>query len=78
MRMNVTGRDGYIVAKALAYAILTIESLPEERQEYSDCLDMRALLEAGLAGNNAALDHVLSSARGHIDPVLWAAPPVGW
>lgn len=41
---GITGRDGYIVCKALAYAIAYIQSLPKERQEYSDCCDMVELL----------------------------------
>jgi hypothetical protein len=45
-RKNVTGRDGYIVCKALAYAIAAIEHLPERWQEHSDKEDMRALLNA--------------------------------
>jgi hypothetical protein len=43
---GVTGRDAYILAKALAYAIQTIEALPERWQEWSDCRDMQAILEA--------------------------------
>jgi hypothetical protein len=43
---NVTGRDGYIARKALAYAIETISHLPERWQERSDLEDMVALLEA--------------------------------
>ena len=46
---SITGRDFYIVAKALAYAIETIESLPERWQEYQDCLDMKAILEASFS-----------------------------
>ena len=30
---SITGRDNYIILKALAYAIKTIQSLPENRQE---------------------------------------------
>lgn len=37
---SVTGHDGYIMGKALAYAIAYIQSLPEERQEFSDMCDM--------------------------------------
>lgn len=37
---NVTGRDGYIIANALIYAICTIQNLPEDRQEWSDMKDM--------------------------------------
>ena len=41
---EITGRDGYILAKALAYAIATIQSLPVIRQEASDCDDMCDIL----------------------------------
>lgn len=41
---GITGRDNYIILKALAYAIAVIEALPIERQEGSDCADMRDLL----------------------------------
>jgi hypothetical protein len=41
---EITGRDGYIIAKALAYAIEAIGRLPEEAQEASDREDMIALL----------------------------------
>jgi hypothetical protein len=43
---DVTGRDGYIVCKALTYAIETIEALPKKWQEWSDKEDMITLLEA--------------------------------
>src|SRR5688572_12435163 len=33
---GVTGRDGYIVAQALVYAILTIDALPRERRSLSN------------------------------------------
>ena len=43
-KLSLTGRDGYIVAKALAYAIAFIDSLPEAKREVSDRDDMVALL----------------------------------
>lgn len=43
---SITGRDGFIVNKALLYAIAHIQSLPEERQEWSDMRDMCAILKA--------------------------------
>jgi hypothetical protein len=46
---NVTGRDGYIIAKALAYAISAIEALPPRWQEWSDCEDMKAILRARMS-----------------------------
>jgi len=43
---NITGRDGIIISKALAYAIATIQALPPEKQEWSDMHDMIAILNA--------------------------------
>jgi hypothetical protein len=43
---SVTGRDGFVMAQALAYAIVCIDSLPEEKQERSNRDDMVALLHA--------------------------------
>ena len=37
---SITGRDGFIVPQAMLYAIGYIQSLPEERQEWSNMLDM--------------------------------------
>jgi len=45
---SVTGRDAYIMAKALAYAIACIDGLPEERREVSNRCDMVALLYAAV------------------------------
>ena len=41
---DVTGRDGYIMAKALCYAIAFIDSLPIEIRENFDRDDMVAIL----------------------------------
>jgi hypothetical protein len=42
--IEVTRRNGYLIAKALAYAIATIDGLPYEKQEVSNRDDMIALL----------------------------------
>lgn len=55
---TVTGRDGFIMAKALAYAIITIERLPERWQ------DMKALLDAM---TRQKPDYFLTTARSHIE-----------
>jgi hypothetical protein len=44
-REGITGRDAYIVRKALAYAIASIGSLPNDGREESDRLDMVAILK---------------------------------
>jgi hypothetical protein len=43
---TITGRDGYIVQRALIYAIAHIQSLPLEAQEGSDMADMCAIARA--------------------------------
>jgi hypothetical protein len=40
----MTIRESYVTAKALAYAIKTIESLPVKWQEWSDAQDMKRVL----------------------------------
>ncbi len=61
---SITGRDTYIIAKALAYAIKTIESLPERWQEHSDYLDMKAIFEASFSKQMREM--VTDSARLHL------------
>lgn len=62
---SATGRDGYIIAKALAYAIARIQSLPDDRQEYGDILDMCALLhERDLP--QSMLDMILLDVERHV------------
>ena len=43
---GITGRDGYIIAKALRYACEAIDRLPVDQQETSDWDDMIRLLNA--------------------------------
>jgi len=61
---SITGRDGYIVAQALAYAILVIEALPDRWQEASNCLDMKAIFEAMTDERMRAI--LTESARFHL------------
>jgi len=63
--VNLTGRDDYIIIKALAFAIITIERLPERWQPWSDLQDMRKLLFA-LAGDYYA-ELCLTEAQGTIE-----------
>lgn len=63
-RLGVTGRDGFIVAKALAYAITAIEQLPSRWQERSDCNDMRAILNAWFG--QSVRNWVIHNARDHL------------
>ena len=46
MSKSITGRDGYIVCKALCYAIEAIARLPEKWQELSDAEDMKLIRDA--------------------------------
>jgi hypothetical protein len=43
-------RGMYVIAKALAYALYAIDSLPPERQERSDRSDMASILLTTFAG----------------------------
>ncbi|MDQ7777687.1 hypothetical protein [Paracoccus aminovorans] len=61
---SITDRDGYIVAKALAYAIARIQSLPDDRQEHGDMLDMCALLR-GHDLPQSMLDMILLDVERH-------------
>jgi len=67
---GITGRgqmrDTLIVCNALAYAILTIERLPVDQQEYSNMQDMRAMLEH-IASQFLGVDYFISGARRHMD-----------
>ena len=46
MTKDITGRDGFIIRKALYYAIQFIDSKPESLPEHSDRADMMKLLNA--------------------------------
>ena len=43
---SITRRDGFIVPQAMLYAIGYIQSLPAERQEWSNMLDMCMIVRA--------------------------------
>jgi hypothetical protein len=61
---GITGRDGYLVLQAFAYAILTIERLPDEQQEWSNKEQMKILLDLWSRGHS---EDFLDNARFHID-----------
>lgn len=61
---SITGRDGYVVAQALAYAIEAIEHLPDEWQEWSNKEDMKLLLNT-LYPRMA--EDLRIGARGHLE-----------
>jgi hypothetical protein len=64
-KTNITGRDNIIIAKALAYAITTIDSLPRVRQEGSDRDDMLDLLSA-MVPDEAQRSEIMQGARRHM------------
>ncbi len=65
-RQNITGRDGYIVCKALAYAIVTIERLPDMWQELSDRDDMKKLLDH-FSTSERMTHYYMTGARSHVE-----------
>ena len=67
---SITGRDGYIMAKAFAYAIEAIERLPDEWQEWGDKQDMKLLLNTFQPG---IVEHVRTEARRHLEQIAWDA-----
>jgi hypothetical protein len=52
---GITGRDDYIVAKALYLAIKFIDTLPPEKRARSDQSDMQKILDARYAQHEAML-----------------------
>jgi hypothetical protein len=46
VRLGITGRDGYIIAQALAYAVEAIAALPDKWLERSNLEDMKCILAA--------------------------------
>jgi hypothetical protein len=60
-------RDGYLISKALAYAILAIDRLPPPMRESSDQRGMRELLKRYVPDDlhrQGLLDEVLSQMTG--------------
>jgi len=68
---SITGRDGYILCKALAYAILCIERLPPRWQEFSDKEDMKVMLEY-FANLHLGTEHFMLTAQAHITKKVMA------
>lgn len=65
---NITGRDSFIIAKALCYAIETMECLPERQRESGDCDDMRRLLARAV---NSWIARSLDSSISRLDHTLY-------
>lgn len=62
---EITGRDGYIQGQALIYAIAAIQNLPDEKQEYSNMLDMCSFARATFGA--VSLAHVVNDVEAHTD-----------
>jgi hypothetical protein len=64
---DITGRDAFIVSKALFYAIKYVDSLPKWMQEKSDQADMVRLLKVMapdyVAHRQALIDFYLEGVR---------------
>jgi hypothetical protein len=60
---SITGRDGYLVLQALAYAIVTIERLHKKQQELLNKEQMKTLLDVWSRGQ---ADDFLEKARCHV------------
>jgi hypothetical protein len=67
-KVEVTGRDQFIMCSALAYAIETIERQPDPYKEWSDQQDMILLLNALTEQPKFFRDNALWHISGH--PVL--------
>jgi hypothetical protein len=63
-RKSITGRDGYLVLQALAYAIETIAALPDRYQEWSNREDMKCLLAAW--AHDGMAEHIRDGACHHL------------
>jgi hypothetical protein len=63
-RQSITGRDGYLVLQALAYAIEVIGAMPDQWQEWSNREDMKTLLAAWAEGWEA--EHLREGVRHHL------------
>jgi hypothetical protein len=61
---SVTGRDSYVICQGLAYAVIAIELLPQERQEQSNAYDMRLILNC--LCDPSLRRHLLDNARAHL------------
>lgn len=60
---SITGRDSYITTQAMLYALGYIQSLPDERQEWSNMLDMCMIVRA--QRSPLTIMHILNLERFH-------------
>jgi hypothetical protein len=71
---DITGRDSYIMARALYWAIAYSQSLPEDQRERSDEQDMKAIL-LGRFGNAYESFIAIDKALGRTPPELFDEKP---
>jgi hypothetical protein len=62
---DITGRDGFIIRQALAYAVEIMSKEPEVLRQDSDRDDMIALLEV-MCADNYELEMLQCDARRHV------------
>jgi hypothetical protein len=67
---DVTGRDGYIIAQALAFYIAVQDALPGKQHHHSDQCDAFALLLQSYSGGAV---FVLGEAQAAVEHLLWSA-----
>jgi hypothetical protein len=67
---HITGRDDYVMAQALAYAIEAIEYLPDEWQEWSNQEVMKLMLNNLWKG---AANDLRIEARGQLEQIGFGA-----
>jgi hypothetical protein len=76
-----TGRDGFIMGEALAYAIVALEAVPETRQPLSNMRDMIVLLEHFIPDAEDR-EQVLGRAKATLTGDGWGAAdpnrPLAW
>ena len=65
-KTSITGRDGYIISQALAYASEMLKYLGNPHDEPSNRADMDAILDG--MGVNADLHRAYARAKLHRDP----------
>lgn len=65
----VEGRDGYLPLQAFLYAIARIQTLPDDRQEFSNMAEMCEIVRNQIIANPANrpfLAHILGSVESHV------------
>ena len=64
MADGVTGRDPYIIAEALAYAIATMDRLPPHRRSVNDQADNKKRLLEHIVESDVTLKRLIEQCAG--------------